>query len=81
MDFLLKIGQDLIDFVVTILSDSKISHRKSQVKVGSNTISNEIWLKVDLVALAYFHGHKSGLEKSFTSFDLVIEDIPNTLKN
>ena len=42
-----------IDFVATIQSDSKNSDRKSQFNDNLNTISNEIWLRVDLIALAY----------------------------
>ena len=36
-----------------IQSDFKNLDRKNQLKVNLNTISNEIWLQVDRIALAY----------------------------
>ena len=46
-------GQDIINFAATIRSDSKKLDRKSGLKDDWNPISNEILLKVDLMALAY----------------------------
>ena len=47
-----------IDFVATIWIRTTNSHRKSRLKDDSNPISNEIWLEVDLIALAKRIGFK-----------------------
>ena len=53
-----------IDFVATIQISTTISNRKCRLNDHSNSISKKIWLKVNLIALAYRAGYELRIAKN-----------------